>query len=825
MPPTKAAKRKDASRITVVEPWKETEDEARWRSKLALLVQVKNRQSTVPGVVYDLKQQFPWLSRAVDASPEQRAEYEEVMLRLVQPRCVHFPMNKSHAGDNHFVGKTISHFLQSPWHAYLQAQWNGPLARSAYTPGILRALLFNVPTSRYRAVVARVALEVKLVKAAAAYSQDMPLDSPQTRRLFWIIVHLHAALAAKFDSAELSKWIGWESLASDQPALTGYVVKALKTTAARCGENFAMTLKAEKRIAEIDRKFEQFMITHPRDLYFNHDVLEISERCKLAREDKFLVCLRKGVTLPSQTVPTDPEDLFELKTPHSFAGHAMETIDDALRVLDLADFMVHHDHVRVDIAPPPPHPVDTAGQQPAAAIVNVPLPPSEDQGMDCEDIDSFMNGVADLYHQNGEGVNGNRCCSLDALLNEYDDFQSTEPTTLPTIARLEHMVKFEEVLAKDLRRVNELMAELRRSKEHTRECSLIADELVACAKELQQSVIETKALGAAEYQHEIDEVRAMVARFKEYAARELQIRVDRLGPEANLDRIQSALISIGDEIRAEICEQQKRVERAMRKKRRMQLRAEAKRISSEILGLAALANTVRAELFAEVHAELMGLRTELMVLILKARRLNADIKIIRDESQDLLDKHNLQTLKRSFVEAADFFLPPEMLENPVCRLCFKGISWDSQFRFVPRVEGFVCIDCILGCRVLPVDRLEREIVDRIKSVRKVFDSLEGPSPLGWPMNGATYVDMERAFRQAAPHFLTTGMYEDEVFCGMCLEPIQWDAQDPRTGFAVCCSGLGFMCGDCLGQPHAKHPTIAEYKIVGTVAEVRKRLEI
>jgi hypothetical protein len=256
----------------------------------------------------------------------------------------------------------------------------------------------------------------------------------------------------------------------------------------------------------------------------------------------------------------------------------------------------------------------------------------------------------------------------------------------------------------------------------------------------------------------------------------------------------------------------------MRKKRRMQLRAEVKRIGAEILGLAAMTNTARAELFAELRSELLG-------LVQEAGRLNADIEAVRHETHDLLDKHNLQTLKRSFVEGADLFLPPTMLEDPVCRLCATEISWDSPFHFVPRVDGFVCLPCIVGRRVLPIDRLEREVVDRIKSVRKVFADIEGPGPLSWPLNGLNLADMERAFRQAAPHFLTTGMYEDEVCCGMCLEPIRWEDEEERTGFVVCCRGLDFMCGACLARPHAKHPTVAEYEIVRTVAWVRKRLEI
>jgi hypothetical protein len=358
-------------------------------------------------------------------------------------------------------------------------------------------------------------------------------------------------------------------------------------------------------------------------------------------------------------------------------------------------------------APPPPAAVSTVNAPPppaAVSTVNAPPPaaalPSVDplrRELDCEDIDLVMNRVADLYHQNEEGMSGNSCCSLDALLNEDDDLLPTGPATLPMIARLEHMAKFEDVLAKDIDRVTEIVAELQ-TKKRTPECVLIEGEVAACAAELQQSVVETTALAAAEYQHEIDGIGAMVAGFKAHAVKELQARVDGLGPEEHIARIQSELTSLDEEIRAELCTLQKRVARAMRKKRRMQLRAEAKRIGAEILGLAAMTNTARAELFTELRVEigqlisdissaatlahtlrvelLADVRSELLGLVQEVGRLNADIEAARHESQGLLDKHNLQMLKRSFVEGADLFLPPMMLEDPVCRLCARGISWD-----------------------------------------------------------------------------------------------------------------------------------------------------
>ncbi len=57
-------------------------------------------------------------------------------------------------------------------------------------------------------------------------------------------------------------------------------------------------------------------------------------------------------------------------------------------------------------------------------------------------------------------------------------------------------------------------------------------------------MVETTALGAAEYQHELDGICAMVAGFKAHAAKELQARVDRLGPEAHMAHIQSELASL-----------------------------------------------------------------------------------------------------------------------------------------------------------------------------------------------------------------------------------------------------------------------------------------
>ena len=666
--PAKLSKPEPKTSVLVHHPWKaETPEEREWCNKLAFLVLVKQKRSAT--LLTALGKQYPWLARNASLhDPDQVKQYENRIQMLLNVRfpSQFFPMNKSHASEKGFVKETLQLFFASDWCKFLDERWNSPIGKSEYTPRILRAFIFNAPSPDYHAVAARIALEIKLTKAVMAYRQDMPPDTAETRRLFWLIIHMHAALDADFDSRRIAKWNSWSLLANDEPELTGIMNRALVLTVPRCAEFTTFLCQAENRLSELVRDIIHFLSNHPHGPCFDTDHIQFREWLKKARNDTMLVRLRIGVPLLQQPALASSGELLELRCPPPTNGLQFKEMNHAREMLEWTRFIVGSTALdsicdaqgnlleRTAAA--------AATSTPASSVVFADDAPSLAPDTNVREdpfyggIDQIMDEVTEhLLPQKGNDVEGSHGESILSLFADGVDGPSALSADLDRLAPIMHLVKFEEVLATRLQCVVADMAELHGRK--MPECASVAEDVMECLEVLQELVVDTWAMCVAEQQTVADEIRAMVESFKGF--------------------------------QNDLFNQKKLAVRAMRKI----LRKEKAFALKVMLSVATSDQTHRA------IVQRAEMKRSLVEIMHEIDRLGADIMAVRIEESDLFERYTTQQTRRSFAKMAQRFLPPAMHEERIdCSLCLEDLAWntDREIGYVVCCPefGFVCGNCL-----------------------------------------------------------------------------------------------------------------------------------
>ena len=226
-------------------------------------------------------------------------------------------------------------------------------------------------------------------------------------------------------------------------------------------------------------------------------------------------------------------------------------------------------------------------------------------------------------------------------------------------------------------------------------------------------------------------------------------------------------------------------------------------------------------------AERVRVQQGVAALVEELGRVSERARLVAAETGEAPRLQAEYDLRQAFLSSARLFLPAVMFdEAPGCAGCDTPLEWDTDggIGFVPGA-GLACARCVrlgLGGGGAP----EFEVAKTIRSVRKALADPGCQMPIEYPHNGKTLNEMRGAFRAGGGLFLPSAMYDEDMSCNMCLLGIDWDAT-PRPGFALCCPGLGFICGDCVSQPHERcgHALRAEFEIARMVGEVRNEVGI
>ena len=216
------------------------------------------------------------------------------------------------------------------------------------------------------------------------------------------------------------------------------------------------------------------------------------------------------------------------------------------------------------------------------------------------------------------------------------------------------------------------------------------------------------------------------------------------------------------------------------------------------------------------------------------RSILAEIGEIQEEVDSFLERCAKDGNRIIFIAsaAASKILPYFLLygENIKCSDCGTPIDpeEDKKAGYSDHANSLICGGCALvhSSRETPCTKT-LPVIEGLR--RSIGAGAGGRDTVGFakllPRDTA-----RRVFLSSADLYLPGAMLDEAVDCQLCLEPIQWNGRDMGTGpaFDTCCSGLGYICGDCVvrsrvGPDQRQHDVY--YGIARIVKNVRSEIGI
>ena len=784
--------------MAISTPWtRESANEQDWRSKLLLLLLVQRGQSKP--LMTQLETWFGWLSTnaqlplaSIDellnydaaliqewlstkpqlppTSIKELLDYDAALLQSLPTPETPIPFTKQHMRNKAFVQETLLHFTRSRWHQYIKDKLREHRAKLQHMPGVLRVMLFASRQDEVRGTIALLTLETKI--ARVIFDETAPSEQ-STRKLFWLVVHAYASLCPEFDASDVSQWDTQWCLEAVDKHLKCKRVKAVRTAvltlSERCMGYTTVRMGAERRLVAVTLALAAMQRSVQNPLIGEIVAGTIAAVAKDAR----LLELREGVP-----VKRDASGSLVIRLPRKEQLY-FEQIDAAERFLVMADFLEENPY-----APPlTGDPLHGGGRalSPMPAIL-APLPPNQPVGArrspmpaaaQQPSIDNMMDRVRTPFVSNNirrENANSLLARFMAEVELEHPTFELGRSTTPPS-----HAAELDQTVIEDV---------LRHIQLETNELERSASELTAQITEdmLQHIQLETNDL--------------------EHSAGELAQK-------------------IAYDIRAFQAAQKRRAVQTQVKQIRVMVRV----VIAQMLPFSISMLTQRA------LAERMRINREAAALIKLLSRVSEEVRIVTAETMEVPRMQAEYDLRQMFLSSARLFLPAVVFEDQGCAGCNTPLDWESDggIGFVPD-GGLACDRCVpilCGRFAGAAKKPEFEVVKTVKSIRKALAASGCPTPIEYPFNGKTMKEMKDAFCTGGGLFLPSAMYDKEMSCNLCLGTIEWDDAPRRPGFALCCPGLGFICGTCVSQPHGRcgHELSVEFEIARMVGEVRNEVGI